>query len=100
MGKGDYTVSDIYQGGYSSLKPSYGDVFTGYHASAGKMGLTTDPRTANVLQAASQHIATGIKNRKNLQTQKYQKILDIKHNNLQRRDKTIRKSNQKSQRKS
>jgi len=62
MGKGDYTVSDIYQGGYSSLKPSYGDVFTGYHASAGKMGLTTDPRTANVLQAASQHIATGIKN--------------------------------------
>ncbi len=59
--KGGYTLSDIYQGGYSSLKPSYGDVFTGYKINAGGFGLTTDPRTANVLQEASKNIATGVK---------------------------------------
>jgi len=58
---GDYKISDIYQGGYSSLKPSYGDVFTGYHASAGSLGLTTDPRTANLLQEASSKLQTGVK---------------------------------------
>ena len=61
MGKGDYHVSDIYQGGYSSLKPSYGDVFTGYRINAGSLGLTTDPRSANVLQEASSKLATGVK---------------------------------------
>jgi sugar phosphate isomerase/epimerase len=58
---GDYNISDIYQGGYSSLAPSYGNVFTGYKVNAGSLGLTTDPRTANVLQEASKNIATGIK---------------------------------------
>ncbi|MCK4647838.1 sugar phosphate isomerase/epimerase [Candidatus Pacearchaeota archaeon] len=61
MGKGDYHISDIYQGGYSSLKPSYGDVFTGYRINAGSLGLTTDPRNANVLQEASSKLATGVK---------------------------------------
>ncbi len=59
--KGDYTISDIYQGGYSSLKPNYGDVFTGYRTSAGSLGLTTDLRTANMLQEASSKLSTGIK---------------------------------------
>jgi hypothetical protein len=58
---GDYKIEDIYQGGYSSFKPTYGDVFTGYRASAGSLGLTTDPRTANVLQDASVKLNTGAK---------------------------------------
>jgi sugar phosphate isomerase/epimerase len=58
---GDYHINDMYQGGYSSLKPSYGDVFTGYRANAGSLGLTTDPRNANVLQEASSKLATGVK---------------------------------------
>ncbi len=61
MGKGEYSVSDIYQGGYSSLKPSYGDVFTGYRINAGSLGLTTDPRSANVLQEVSSKLSTGVK---------------------------------------
>jgi len=61
MAGGDYTVKDIYQGGYSSLSPSYGDVFTGYRVAAGSLGLTTDPRTANVLQEVSSKLSTGVK---------------------------------------
>jgi hypothetical protein len=58
---GEYKVSDIYQGGYSSFKPTYGDVFTGYRVNAGSLGMTTDPRTANVIQDASIKLNTGIK---------------------------------------
>jgi len=61
MAKGDYTINDIYQGGYSSLSPSYGDIFTGYMVKAGSLGLTTDPRTANVLQDVSTKLSTGVK---------------------------------------
>ena len=57
----DYTIENIYQGGYSSLSPSYGDVFTGYHASAGSLGLSGDPRTADILSDVSKKIASGIK---------------------------------------
>jgi sugar phosphate isomerase/epimerase len=57
----DYKIDNIYQGGYSSLKPSYGDIFTGYHISAGEFGLTTDPRIANVLQEVSSKLSTGVK---------------------------------------
>jgi sugar phosphate isomerase/epimerase len=59
--KRDYTVSDIYQGGYSSLSPKYGDVFGGYRVNPGAFGLTTDPRTANILQDASIKLNTGAK---------------------------------------
>jgi len=59
--KRDYTISDIYQGGYSTFKPSYGDVFTGYRLNPSSLGLTTDPRTANVLQDASTKLNTGAK---------------------------------------
>lgn len=62
MGKKSY-VNDIYQGGYSSLSPTYGygDVFTGYRTSTENFGLTTDPRTANILQDASAKLSTGVK---------------------------------------
>ena len=59
--KGDYKISDFYQGGYSSLNPDYGSVFTGYRANAGSFGLSTDPRTANILQETSEKLKTGIK---------------------------------------
>ena len=58
---GEYTIRNIYQGGYSSLKPSYGDIFTGYRASAESIGVSTDPRTANILQEVSTKIAPGQK---------------------------------------
>jgi sugar phosphate isomerase/epimerase len=61
MAKGDYHINDIYQGGYSSLKPTNGDVFTGYKVRAGSLGLTTDPRNANVLQEVSSKLATGVR---------------------------------------
>ena len=61
MTKERYAISDIYQGSYSSLKPSYGDVFTGYRATAGSLGLTTDPRSANILQEVSSKLSTGVK---------------------------------------
>jgi sugar phosphate isomerase/epimerase len=59
--KREYTISDIYQGGYSSLKPQYGDIFTGYRINPATLGLTTDPRTANILQDASAKLNTGAK---------------------------------------
>jgi len=61
MGKGDYKISDIYQGGYSSLSPKYGDVFTGYRMNPSSFGMTTDPRTANVLQDVSSKLSAGAK---------------------------------------
>ncbi len=61
MAKGDYRIGDIYQGGYSSLKPQYGDIFTNYRINPATFGLTTDPRTANVLQDASAKLNVGAK---------------------------------------
>ena len=51
---GDYKVSDIYQGGYSTLAPSQ-NIYT----TSGNLGLTTDPRTANILQDVSAKLSTG-----------------------------------------
>jgi len=61
MARKEYTISDIYQGGYSSLKPQYGDIFTNYRVNPATLGLTTDPRTANILQDASIKLNTGAK---------------------------------------
>ena len=63
VGKREYTVSDIYQGGYSSLKPEYGTgtFFTGYRLKPGSLGMTTDPRTANVMQDVSTKLNVGAK---------------------------------------
>lgn len=54
---------NIYQGGYSSLDPNqgYGSVFGGYNITAGSLGLTTDPRTANIIKDASAKLASGAK---------------------------------------
>ncbi len=60
MTKGDYTISDIYQGGYSSLSPSYGDIFTGYRVSASELGAPTKPDTANQIQQVNQLLNQGI----------------------------------------
>ncbi len=54
--KRGYRISDIYQGGYSSLVPSYNDYIT-----AGSLGMTTDPRTANILQEVSTKLSSGVK---------------------------------------
>ncbi|MBU2562181.1 MAG: hypothetical protein KKF68_00795 [Nanoarchaeota archaeon] len=62
MEKGDYTISDIYQGGYSTFDSNkgYGNVFTGYRASAKTLGMSTDARTANALKEISEQLSSGI----------------------------------------
>jgi len=57
----DYTVSDIYQGGYSSLSPQYGSIFSNYRINPRTLGMTTDPRTADILKDASTKFNTGAK---------------------------------------
>ena len=61
MAKEGYTISNIYQGGYSSLDSSYGDIFTGYRTGGGSLGMTTDPRVANILQEVSSKLSSGAK---------------------------------------
>jgi len=52
---GGYKIPDIYQGGYSSLDPSNN------YITAGTLGTTTDPRTANILQEVSTKLSSGVK---------------------------------------
>jgi len=52
---GGYKIPDIYQGGYSSLEPSNS------YMAAGTLGMTTDPRTANVVQEVSTKLSSGVK---------------------------------------
>jgi sugar phosphate isomerase/epimerase len=58
----NYRMSE-YQGGYNSLDPNkaYSSSFTGYRATAGSLGITTDPRSANILKEASSKLSSGIK---------------------------------------
>src|SRR3989344_2140080 len=56
-----YSIKDIYQGGYSTLKPEYGDIFTGYRASVSSIGVSTDPRSPLILNEISAKIAPGQK---------------------------------------
>ena len=58
--KGGYIIDNIYQGGYSSLSPSYGDVFTGYRISPSELGAPTKPDTANQIQQVNQLLNQGI----------------------------------------
>jgi len=55
----NYEIKDIYQGGFDSLKPNYGDVPT--LATVSELGTTTDPRNADILTEVSQKIAPGQK---------------------------------------
>ena len=61
----DYSISDIYQGGYSTfnqdLNRNYSSVSTGYQVDVSKLGVSTDPRTANILKEVSEKIAPGQK---------------------------------------
>ena len=57
--EGDYTISEIYQGGYSSIKPEKNGIYTGTHIPASEIGMTTDPRSANQLGALSQSLNQG-----------------------------------------
>jgi len=59
--KRDYTIENVYSGGYSTFSPSYGNVFTNYFVDAGSFGITTDPRTANVIKDASAKLSSGAK---------------------------------------
>lgn len=55
--KPDYTISEIYPGGYSSLNPSRDSYIT-----AGSLSTTTDPRNANFLKEVSDKLSMGVKN--------------------------------------
>ncbi len=51
-----------YQGGWNSLDPekAYSNDFTGYRANASMLGITTDPRSANIVKEASAKLSSGI----------------------------------------
>jgi len=51
-----YRISDIYQGGYSSLAPPSDSYVT-----AESLGITTDPRSANIIQEVSSKLSSGVK---------------------------------------
>lgn len=54
---GGYKISDVYRGGGSSLNyPSEESPIT-----AGSLGMTTDPRTANLLKDVSSKLSAGVK---------------------------------------
>jgi len=56
-----YFIKDMYQGNYSSFEPtplSQGN----YPIQTGSLSITTDPRSANILQTISAAISGGIKN--------------------------------------
>lgn len=56
----DYNIENIYQGGYSSFTPSYGDVFTGYRVPASSLGAPTNPFTANQIAEVNKLLNQGI----------------------------------------
>ena len=57
---GGYKIKNIYGGGYSTLKPDYGNLFTGYRSSVGSLGITTNPQNAAVLKEFSSKINLGV----------------------------------------
>ena len=61
--QGDYTFNNIYQGGYSTLDPNkaYSNNFTGYRTDPAKLGVTTNPQTANVIGDVSSKLSSGLK---------------------------------------
>jgi hypothetical protein len=69
-----YKISDIYQGGYSSFEPEQNEFFTGYQLPmidtgmkdiegnkviGSRLGVSTDPRTANILQEVTTKLNPG-----------------------------------------
>lgn len=53
-----YTIDNFYQGGYSTFKP----LGTRDYFGVGKLGETTDPRNANILQEVASKLNSGVKN--------------------------------------
>lgn len=60
MAKNSYVIENVYQGGYDSFKPTYGDVFTGYRVAASELGMTTNPMTANQIQELNTSLNQGV----------------------------------------
>jgi len=60
--KQNYKIENIYQGSYSSLDPTKGELFTGYRMPAENLSLSTDARTANIVQEIGSKISSGVKN--------------------------------------
>ncbi len=56
--KRGYTISDIYQGSYSSLAPPN---LSDNYITAGSLGMTTDPRSANIIKEVSEKLSSGVK---------------------------------------
>jgi sugar phosphate isomerase/epimerase len=55
-----YKINDIYQGGISSFKPDYGDIFTGYHVSARQLGAPTKIDDVNQMNQVNMLLNQGI----------------------------------------
>ena len=60
--KGDYTIENFYQGGYSSLdsNKAYSTQFIGYRIKPSELGAPTKPDTANQIQQVKQLLNQGI----------------------------------------
>jgi len=56
----NYNIENLYQGGYSSFTPNYGDVFTGYRVPASSLGAPTNPFTANQIAEVNKLLSQGI----------------------------------------
>jgi len=61
MEKEGYSTANIYQGGYSSLSSDHGELFTGYRANSGSIGMATVMNTANLLKEVTDKISSGAK---------------------------------------
>ena len=57
----DYEIKNLYQGGYSTFDSSKSLSPARYPVSAGSFGLTTDPRSANILKEVSSKLSSGVK---------------------------------------
>lgn len=55
------SFESVYQGSYSPLNPNYGLLFTGYRVPVSQISLTTDPRTANVINEVTSKLSHGQK---------------------------------------
>ncbi len=51
----NYTIRNLYQGSYSAFEPSRN------YSNAGSFGMTTDPKTANLLKEVSSKLSSGVK---------------------------------------
>ncbi len=51
----------LYSGSYGPLDPNYGPLFTGYRLQPSQLGMTTDPRTANVIGEVTTKLSQGLK---------------------------------------